>query len=1001
MSTANEHLRQITINRVPIQWNDSRDSFTFFGIEGIIFWKNPSLLSLLAPLREALGHEFYALLIAHEVSKGTHQDYHAMLNSLGSAFEEGFNNWGNAVSGAGWGKIRLNHIDWNRCTAQVRVERPWELQLFDNPMEKCALPFLDGKLSGIFSWAFKTNCRAQVRIDRSNPEHAYAEFDIAPSSSTLEQELAQLQEQRGLNPEQWLKVSNRYLKEHVTRFLDVIEAEGAFVWEVDRSLRLNFASEHMQRVFEMDAKDLIGTPLAELIESDQRRLLTQSLDASKGEKGGVSCPMRTGSGRRIWVSLSFSPVLDLHGAIIGYRGAGRDITQQRQDAEELQQHRMDLESLLQERESRLEQVINATGVGVWDWYPQTGETQFNERWAQLLGYSLAELAPVSIQTWRDLTHPDDLDKANALIEEIFAGRRDKYECEIRMRHKSGRWVWMYDTGKIVARNDRGAPLRMAGTHMDITELKRTQTQLANDKALLRCLIDSIPDLIFYKDTQGAYMGCNRAFEQFTGLPEAQQTGKTDFMLFAPEAASAFLDADRRMFESGQPRQNEEHLRFPDGSDGLFNTLKSPYYDPDGKLLGLVGVSRDITQSRRNEEERARMQRELQQARKVEALGQLTGGIAHEFNNMLAIILGHAELAQRRIGGGVDDQLRQNLEHVVKAGLRARDLVSQMLAFSRRSEPNTRNIELAGVVREGIELSKATLPSSIHLQTDLDAGLPDVLINPNDIQQVLMNLLINARDAMDGKGELHIGLRRRDAFCAECMACHGHIQGDWLELSIRDTGQGIEQADIERIFDPFFTTKEVGKGTGLGLSIVQSIMEENGGHILLESKPGAGACFYLLFPVLDKAQNFQETAASSASATEEGSARLQGRVLLVDDEPALTSFISQALRAHGLQVTVEHDSLRALDRLLQTTQAPFDLLITDQSMPHLTGLELIARTRGIQADMAVMLYTGRGDAIDAADAGKLGIDKFLLKPLDTATLLEAVQQLLSPSRRDAE
>ncbi len=259
------------------------------------------------------------------------------------------------------------------------------------------------------------------------------------------------------------------------------------------------------------------------------------------------------------------------------------------------------EVTLRQSEDQLACAVEGSGVGLWDWHPQTGEETFNERWAEILGYTLAELAPTSIETWRSLTHPDDLRRADELLEEHFAGHSDIYACETRMRHKDGRWVWVLDRGKVSEWDSDGRPLRMTGTALDIGERKQAEEALRATTALLSGLLTSIPDIVFYKDEQGVYLGCNPEFARFVGRDAADIVGATDNELFGKEIADSFRERDRIMMARGGPRHNEEWIQYPDGTRVLVDTLKAPLKDGDGQVIGLLGVSRDISARKRAEE----------------------------------------------------------------------------------------------------------------------------------------------------------------------------------------------------------------------------------------------------------------------------------------------------------------------------------------------------------------------------------------------------------------
>jgi nitrogen-specific signal transduction histidine kinase/ActR/RegA family two-component response regulator len=396
------------------------------------------------------------------------------------------------------------------------------------------------------------------------------------------------------------------------------------------------------------------------------------------------------------------------------------------------------------------------------------------------------------------------------------------------------------------------------------------------------------------------------------------------------------------------------------------------------------VAYDITNRTLSEAEQARLQRELEQAQKMEALGQLTGGIAHDFNNSLGIILGYTSLA-RTIGiDGEPEKLDKYLAKVEMAGERTRKLIAQMLAFSRSGSSSAEPLYLEQLVREDIKLLRPTLPSSVEIRSRIASDLPPVEIEPVQVNQLLMNLSINARDAMNGSGVISYSLSLAKDLQAECSCCHRKVEGDWVELSVADTGSGIEAQHMNKLFEPFFTTKEVGKGTGMGLSVIHGIVSGCGGRILVESQVGKGARFRLLFPPV---AGHEGAAAIEKEAMPSLAAGSGQHILIVDDEPALCSFLSELLQHQGYRTTVHSSSVRAL-KLLQQRSHGFDLLITDQTMPRITGLDLVSRARESNPDLPVILCSGYSEEIDSEGAAGLDIS-YLDKPVASGTLLEVV------------
>ncbi|GMQ83980.1 MAG: hypothetical protein BMS9Abin06_0728 [Gammaproteobacteria bacterium] len=400
-------------------------------------------------------------------------------------------------------------------------------------------------------------------------------------------------------------------------------------------------------------------------------------------------------------------------------------------------------------------------------------------------------------------------------------------------------------------------------------------------------------------------------------------------------------------------------------------------------------SRRLSELQQNETERIQMQNQLRQAQKMEAIGQLTGGIAHDFNNILGSILGYTSLAQQKLSADGDRKLAGYLAEVYRAGERARDLISQMLAFSRGGATIHQAMVLTPLVKECVKMMRPTLPTTIALLTEIADNIPAVMMDTVQLHQLIMNLCINARDAIENeKGCIEIRLHTVTGVRTNCSSCHHRVQGDFVELVTQDNGKGIDTAVLHKIFDPFFTTKDIGKGTGMGLSMVHGIVHGHGGHILVDSTPGEGTTFRLLFPL---AGNTSDTAAQSGGIQE--LVRGSGRVMVVDDDPALTGYLKELLQGQGYQVTALTDSREALDLFEQDPQA-IDLVLTDQTMPRLAGDRLAQAMLAQRPDLPVILCTGYSDRIDAGRARQLNIRGYFTKPVDPDRLTDLMSSLLT-------
>jgi signal transduction histidine kinase/CheY-like chemotaxis protein len=404
----------------------------------------------------------------------------------------------------------------------------------------------------------------------------------------------------------------------------------------------------------------------------------------------------------------------------------------------------------------------------------------------------------------------------------------------------------------------------------------------------------------------------------------------------------------------------------------------------------LGMARDITARKRAEAERDALELQLGQAQKMEAIGHLTGGIAHDFNNLLASIMGYVVLAleknAERSGAAADPKLGRYLDQALASSRRARDLIQQMLTFSRGQRGSPRVVDLAEAVARSVKLVRGSIPPTLEMRTELG---PDarVLLDPVQLDQVLFNLAINARDAMGETGSLAVTVRPAEALRAVCASCRQRFAGAFVELAVADSGPGIAPHVLERMFEPFYTTKEVGRGSGMGLATVHGIVHEHRGHIVVERAAAGGSRFRVLFPALAEGTPLASPAPESARARKR--APLAGRVLVVDDEPLVADFMRELLSSWGIDAVATTDPRQAL---VAFTAAPhaYDLVITDQTMPSTTGLglarELLARRPGLP----VILCTGHIDPIAQRELESAGIRGLLHKPVE----LDELYQLLS-------
>ncbi len=422
---------------------------------------------------------------------------------------------------------------------------------------------------------------------------------------------------------------------------------------------------------------------------------------------------------------------------------------------------------------------------------------------------------------------------------------------------------------------------------------------------------------------------------------------------------------------------------------LFRTCGD--FDVAGNLVGIFSISADITDRKKSEAERSHLQNQLLQAQKMEAIGLLTGGIAHDFNNILGSILGYSGLALDRFGAVMPSKLVGYIEEVRTAGERARELISQMLAFSRGEPVQHMLTSIRTLVETSVKMLRPALPTTISFSLDLETNLPPVMLDQTQVQQVLVNFCINARDAMEGAGKLLIRVNIQEMEDKHCNSCHAFFSGQFVVISVEDSGPGISAAYRDRIFEPFFSTKPQGQGAGMGLAIAHGIAHRHDGHLLVESAHEKGCCMKFLLPMPVAEEPLVESKVDMLRKKSAPAVR-SGHILIVDDESSIANFVGELLEMQGYRITVETDSGRAL-ALLTDRSRDFSLLLTDQTMPGLSGIQLAATVLRERAKFPIIIMTGYSASVDEKKAENVGIRAFLRKPLRGDELLEAIDRIL--------
>ena len=644
------------------------------------------------------------------------------------------------------------------------------------------------------------------------------------------------------------------------------------------------------------------------------------------------------------------------------------------------------EESLRRSEEKYRNIVDSALEGIAVLNEDSRVSFANGRYVEILGYSPDEIIGMPISS---LVFPEDLADQQIRIQRRREGHYTRFER--RLRNREGREVWCLISSNPIM-DEQGRFRGSLDMLTDITELKKAEHALKESesrlkstleetrrqKELLQTILDNIPVMIAFFNLSGNIHWINRHWEARTGwsLEETRSRAILEEFYPDPEYRRHVIDFIRE--SSG--RWGDFRSMTKDGS--VLETSWANVQLRDGTNIG-IGI--DVTDRRRAEEEKRLMQKQLEQAQKLEAIGTLSGGIAHDFNNILASIIGYTEMEIMERSGNGGPQAG-NLEQVLKAGIRGRELVRQILAFSRPTETERKPLHVGGVIREIMNLLRATLPTTIEFQTEILTERDIVVASPAEIHQVLMNLCTNSAHAMrNGGGRLEVKLGNVLFSPEDTPAMTDLESGEYLLLTVSDTGQGIDPSIMDRIFDPFFTTKEQGEGTGLGLSVVYGIVQNLGGSVQVESSPGCGTEFLVHLPVVELPVESESLQSRTAFP------RGQERILFVDDEEEISEMGRSILSFLGYDVTATSSSIEALE-LFRARPDAFDLVILDYTMPDMTGIELAHKLYSLRQDLPVILCSGLSEVI-SLNTDNSNIVRKLAKPFRIGDIASAVRETL--------
>jgi len=644
-----------------------------------------------------------------------------------------------------------------------------------------------------------------------------------------------------------------------------------------------------------------------------------------------------------------------------------------QDVSELKVLRLSQQAL-KSSEERFRSIFEKAAVGMATFGPDGRFLQVNPALCRFLGYLDAELARRSV--W-DVTHPDDLAECRRLFAEVTAGRRRVVEMEKRFIRKDGETAWGHVTEAWLF-DPSMTPAYSVALVQDVNERRRAEEA----RQRLATAVEQAGESIMITDPDGVIKYVNPAFERITGFSRAEVLGKTPRILKSGHHDIPFYRDLWNRVRRGEIWAGRFVNRRKDGTLYHEETTISPVRDISGRIVNYVSAARDVTQE-------LALQNQLMQSQKMEAIGTLAGGVAHDFNNILTGILGHAQLL--RIEGGTNERVLQAAETIEKASHRAAELTRALLGFARRGKHQNVPVDLHGTIQEVIGLLGPTLDKNIEIKCHFSEDGVTAVGDPGQLQQVILNLAVNARDAMPRGGTLTFTTSFIELDAEEGSKQGVPGAGRYVVLAVADTGTGITDEIRTRIFDPFFTTKERGKGTGMGLAMVYGIVKNHGGVIRLESEVGRGTIFSIYLPAIDAAGPAELPPRADNPVTG------AGRILVVDDEDVVRDVAAGFLKHLGYECLMASDGQAALD-CYTARRGEIDLVLIDMIMPRMGGRECFRALKAIDPNVRAVLTTGYGFNEAAQELIDEGVAGFVQKPYELTQLSEVVAKAIQDRSR---
>jgi two-component system, cell cycle sensor histidine kinase and response regulator CckA len=766
------------------------------------------------------------------------------------------------------------------------------------------------------------------------------------------------------------KEAEKALAASEQRLHTIVDTEPECVKVVDRYGTLLEMNPAGLAMIEVDnPAQVVGSSVISFIAPEFRDSFVEVTErAYKGETCRVQFAIVGLKGTRRWVESYVAPLRDERNQITSVLSITRDITEQR--------HSM---QALQESVERLHLVTRATNDLIWDWNLITDELWWSEGVEKVLGYRENEFGKTAAESWIAKIHPDDRERVTTSVRNVIENGGQSWSGEYRFRRADGSYGYFLDRGFVI-HNSAGRAVRMVGALIDISEQRKAQEALRASEEKYRKIFEESKDVIFIATPEGQFIDINPAGVELLGYDSKEELLRMNIsydLFYHAEDRTEYL---QQLSTKRYLKDYDVTLKKKDGRKLFVQETSTVLRDENGKVTGIRGILRDVTQLRE-------LQQQLLHSQKIEAIGQLAGGVAHDFNNILMAIGTYCELLLVTVDES--NPARDYLLEMQKAFERGSSLTKQLLAFSRRQVLMPSTLLLSDIVNHMQGMLFRLIGENIELVITNPPNLSYIHADHSQIEQVILNLVINARDAMHGNGKLIIETENQLLDDEYATYHHGSKSGRYVMLAVSDTGQGMDEATKARIFEPFFTTKEQGKGTGLGLSMVYGIVKQSGGFIMVYSEQGRGTTFRVYLPAMD-----QMPSSIPIVVPPENTTAIEGEtLLLVDDSDSAREALASYLRLKGYDVITARNGQEALDKSRKFT-GQIHALISDVAMPQMSGIELEQMLLKERPHLKTLFLSGYSPEAVRVHGELKPEAKFVSKPSPMQHLLLEIRTLLN-------